>query len=217
MDTYTIEEIYNKACELVDTNTKNQVDLDFARFVIFFNLAQNEFLKSIINTLRSSDLVETAQRFLQPVIITTTDSQGSIRYKYNFPENFIKHEKIIATAIKGDCDTSGFMMDLDEVKPTDVDRWMTDSNRKPSFEFREAFYYVGNDGVYLYTDGTFSFNTVELIYYRLPVQVDIAGYEHEDGTQSTNIETEWSRTEVESILHDMIAVYTRAQLPIKQE
>lgn len=218
MDTYTIDEIYIKACELVDTNTQNQVHLDMPRFVIFFNHSQNEFLKSTINTLRSSDLVEVSQRFLQPVNIQQDlAASNAERKKYIFPSDFIKHEKVTAKIVKENCGSEGFYVNFEEAKPTDVDRWMLDSNRRPSFEFRESFYYVATDGVWLYTDGTFDFRDVELIYYRFPRQIDIAGYEKEDGSPSTNIQTEWSRTEVESILQNMVSLYTVAQLPIKQE
>lgn len=216
MDTYDILEIYVKACELVDTNTKNQVDLSKERFVLFYNSAQNNYLRSIVNALRSSDLVEIAQRFLSGVQIQQESSETDC-FKYTLPEDFVKHVSILAKAIKGECDSNGYHMTLDEAKASDIQIWLTDSCRKPSFEFRESFYYVGSDGVHLYTDNTFSYSQVILLYYRLPIQVDIEGYEKEDGSQSTNIQTEWSRTEVEAILDIMVAQYSKAQLPIKQE
>lgn len=218
MDTYDILEIYNKACEMVDTNTKNQVTLDIPRFVLFYNAAQNQFIRSILQTLRSSDQVEIAQRFLQPVPMELNeDESGDNYFKYDFPEDFIKHEKVLASAIKEGCGETGYTMRLEEVKPTDVDLWLTDTTREPSFEYREGFYYVGKDGVFLYTDSSFSYSDVTLIYYRLPVQIDIEGYINEQDEESTTIQTEWSRTEVETILSLMVENYTRAQLPIKQE
>lgn len=210
----TTQELYVLMSEQVDTNTRNQVSLDKPRFVLFFNDAQDMYLKDIIDNLRSSDLVQKAQKFLEQKPLSLSGT-GYMHEKFEFPDDYLKREEVIGIATSGSCGTG--LMSLEEIKPSDVDYWLTDEYLKPSFDYRESFYYVGEDSVNIYNDGSFTFSTVNLIYYRKPVRLDIAGYEREDGSASEDIETEWEEPEVRDIIKVAVDNFIRSQLPIKAE
>lgn len=90
-----------------------------------------------------------------------------------------------------------------EAKNENVHELLGDDNNKPSFDYRETFYTIGDGKVVVYENG-FRTDEVRMTYYRNPVRVDLAGYINAAGERSTDIDPELPDPLVEEIL-DMVA------------
>ena len=71
-----------------------------------------------------------------------------------------------------------------EAKNENVHELLGDDNNRPSFDYRETFYTIGDGKVVVYEDG-FLTDEVRMTYYRNPVRVDLAGYINAAGERST--------------------------------
>jgi len=208
-----VEEIFDLTKELVDTNSNNQVTIDEARFVIFYNKAQEVYLRTILDNTRQNDKVQYAQKFLVPAK-KLKGKPGMIKQEQRFqlPPDFVKREEIIVTGTKGECSD---LMYVEEVKPSDITFLLTDEYHKPSFDFRESFYYIGDDSIVIYNDGNFKISDVGLVYYRQPKRIDMAGNLDALGNPTKTIETEWEDTAIHDIVEILVSRYAVAKLPIR--
>lgn len=69
---------------------------------------------------------------------------------------------------------------------------LPDAFMKPSFDWREVPFRIAEDKVHAESDGTFQIPFTVLDYLRYPVEMDIEGYRHADGTPSKNVDCELS-------------------------
>lgn len=209
-----IRTAYIYATELLDTNSNNQVDLDKSRFILFFNKSQSNYQEALLRNLDSSDAIQKAQKLLETITIKADSSSTRERFRFKLPDNFMKREDIInIVASKGSCTST--IEYLSEVKASNISYMLIDENTRPSFEFRESLYIPQSDYIDVYSDGSFSISSIDLVYYRSANPVDIEGYENEFGNASRNINPEWSDTETYEILDQLVLEYSRAKLPVR--
>ncbi len=94
-------------------------------------------------------------------------------------------------ANKGNCKNR--ILDVIEVvKQGDTRMKLISPHTSPSFLYQETLCMISSDNFYVYSDSTNSFTITDLYisYLRYPVNMDVAGYFHLDGTASTNVNCE---------------------------
>lgn len=191
-----IEEAYLKFLSKVEKNlTNDSLSADRDRFVLLFNEAQNKFIEGVLER-RAIDEVEYIQRLVvqKKPLSNIKDLLNS--NEFAIPDDyfyFINLEVVGAS----DCGNATFL--AWQVKLEDVQELLHDKFNKPSFDFRETFYTIGEDSIRVYKDD-FSIDKVFLTYYRYPRQVDISGYIKADGTQSSSVDPEWDDKVTDRIL-----------------
>lgn len=77
------------------------------------------------------------------------------------------------------------------IKHADVTTLLNSENYKPSFEYRETFCTIANNSISVYTDGTFTVDTINIGYIRYPKEIDVEGYIKTDGSASKNQDSEF--------------------------
>lgn len=77
---------------------------------------------------------------------------------------------------------------------------LADEFNKPSYDYRDAFYTIGEEGIRVYK-GDFNVDKLFLSYYRYPNPVDISGYIKSDNSSSTDIDPELDDKLVDIILN----------------
>lgn len=92
------------------------------------------------------------------------------------------------TADKGNCKDWPVYLFQPPLPHADINFFLNNSNYKPSFEYQEALMQISSDQIIIYTDGTFEPKMIIGYYLRYPAKVDIAGYVHLDGTNSTTVD-----------------------------
>lgn len=121
-------------------------------------------------------------------------------------------------ADKGKCKNRKIWINRDLAKHGDLQFILNNEHYKPSFEYQETFNFLSSDEISIFTDGTFTPKTVNIMYMRYPVYIDKTGYIKFDGTPSVDQDCELE-TYLEDELLDLtvenLAMYTENQSAIQ--
>lgn len=121
-------------------------------------------------------------------------------------------------ASKEECKNRIIYVNEDLVKHADITLLLTNNNYKPSFEYQETFCDISSDEIHYYTDGTWNIDKGFISYLRYPKEMDIQGYEHFDGSQSTNIDCEledYLKNEILDYAVEELAMFTENPVAIQ--
>lgn len=198
-----IREAYLRALQKNETNLANGgIKLDKGRFVFLFNEAQDRLVWYYLNR-KDDETVRSIQFLLRYWVdldrlsrMTNPDATS-----FALPDDFLWFSNISGVFRRGECSVTDFGMW--EVKNENVHELLADANNKPSFDFRETFYTIGDGSVVVYEDG-FNTEALRMTYYRKPKRVDIEGYMRPDGTDSSTIDPELPDRLCEEVL-DIVA------------
>lgn len=195
-----INEAYIHFLDLVNRNaTNNNINVDKFRFVNLFNKVNIEYVSWILEK-RNEDVI----RHISPLLIL----EKSLKIKesktthslFTLPSDYFELANLHVTASQGECKREKIY--TFEVKSENIEELLSDTNNKPSFKFRETFYFTSSNSVAIYKDD-FTIDQANLSYYRYPKQVDIKGYIHTDGNSSKDIHPELDDKIVHKILTAM--------------
>lgn len=89
------------------------------------------------------------------------------------PADYFEWKRVSAIGTKGCCDKRPFVIYLTE--EANIDVLLRDENKKPNFSWGETFAVLGNNKVLVYTNGDFEISDAQLIYYKQPIRIEIAG------------------------------------------
>jgi len=199
----TIQEAYLRSLQKNEQNLANGgIKLDPGRFVLLFNEAQDRLIRYYLNrkddeTIRSIQTLLIYWKSLNK--INHIDDPEST--SFDLPDDYLWFSNIKGAFSYKGCEVGDFVMW--EAKNENVHELLGDDNNKPSFDYRETFYTIGDGKVVVYENG-FRTDEVRMTYYRNPVRVDLAGYINAAGERSTDIDPELPDPLVEEIL-DMVA------------
>lgn len=199
----TIQEAYLRSLQKNEQNLANGgIKLDPGRFVLLFNEAQDRLIRYYLNR-KDDEIIRSIQTLLvywrNLAKIGHDDDPEST--SFGLPDNYLWFSNIKGVFSYNGCEVSNFVMW--EVKNENIHELLGDDNNKPSFDYRETFYSIGEDKIVVYED-MFRTEEVRMTYYRTPVRVDLAGYINAAGDRSTDIDPELPDPLVEEIL-DMVA------------
>lgn len=200
----TIEQAYLQWLQLVDRNlTNNNISADKPRFIMAFNSLQNRYLEWLLEK-RNEDAIRYASPLLEPNKNLQKSASTPSYESFDLPTDYFDFANLAVFASKGGCkDQRVFTF---EVKSEDVEELLADVDNRPSFEYRETFYYTASNKINVFkTD--FSIDKAQLTYYRYPKKVDIVGYIKEDGSSSSSVDPEWDDKSVTRILIAMSKEY----------
>lgn len=199
----TIQEAYLRSLQKNEQNLANGgIKLDPGRFVLLFNEAQDRLIRYYLNrkddeTIRSIQTLLVYWKSLNKVNHIDDPESTS----FSLPDDYLWFSNIKGSFYYNGCEVGDFVMW--EAKNENVHELLGDDNNRPSFDYRETFYTIGDGKVVVYEDG-FRTEEVRMTYYRNPVRVDLAGYINAAGERSTDIDPELPDPLVEEIL-DMVA------------
>lgn len=93
------------------------------------------------------------------------------------------------------------------VQTDDLDIMEDSTLEKSSFEWGEVLYRLAENKIRGNTDSTFSLKKASIDYLRYPAKIDMEGYEHFDGTQSTTVQCELPAFAHADIVEEALFVY----------
>lgn len=195
----TIQEAYLRSLQKNEQNLANGgIKLDPGRFVLLFNEAQDRLIRYYLNrkddeTIRSIQTLLVYWKLLKEVSHIDDPESTS----FGLPDDYLWFSNIKGAFSYKGCEVGDFVMW--EAKNENVHELLGDDNNRPSFDYRETFYTIGDGKVVVYEDG-FRTDEVRMTYYRNPVRVDLAGYINAAGERSTDIDPELPDPLVEEIL-----------------
>jgi hypothetical protein len=202
-----ITEAFLQFRQLVNrNNTNNNVSVDKPRFIQMFNDIQNRYLDFLLSNKRGDDSIRRAGIFHNTESLQLISSNESHRNLYKLPSNYFDLSNLEILCTKGGCKKQSFH--TFEVKTEDLQELLNDKFSEPSFEYRETFYHISGDSAISIYKKDFTIDSVNLLYYRYPKNVDIEGYIKSDESNSTNINPEWEDRDVSKILMAMSSEFS---------
>lgn len=162
-----------------------------------------------INLTKEGD-EETTMRVDDLQILLDSENLSSTKqdlyYKSEiFPKNYGWFKTILVYGKKDKCGEE-LISDLHHIEEANINDWLNDWSKKPSFEFRQAFYTLSGNTVKVYTNNEFEITKIKLIYYRLPAQFDILDCEHADKSMGLNKDIEFKDDVAELIIDEAAAI-----------
>lgn len=152
---------------------------------------RDEFQKLIVpdEELTASEV----NKFVYTADLTTTKQ----RYLFLLRANM--------QATKGKCVNRKLKGRLTETDDLDLveDSPLEDS----SFEWGDCIYRLAEDKIRMRSDGTFLIKKATIDYLRYPKKMDMVGYEHFDGSASTNVECELPEFLIPNVVNEALVTY----------
>ena len=174
-----------------------------------FNKGQLEWTRRQIhgiNTLKEGDeeskmRVDDLNVLLNdpPINLPLTD-EGDYVVTNPVPSDYAYFKRVIVKVSRKGCPSKqlGYCYFIEEAN---AEMWQSDENKQPSFKWSESFFTIVNNKIKVYTNGDFTVDSIHLIYYRFPTEIDFLNCTHLDGTSGLDVSCEF-KNDVAEILVD---------------
>ena len=225
---YKIDQRLNK----LSTNEHQQIQLEDK--ILALNEAQIKLIKQKIDGIsivsgmgmdsfkkRYEDLQNLVLNYNhQPLVLTIKDeslNQWSVNLNALTPKYmFYVDSDMIAD--KGRCVDRKIWINRDLAKHGDLQFILNNDHYKPSFEYQETFNFLASDEISVFTDGTFTPKTLQVMYMRYPLYINKVGYTMLDGNPSINQNCElelYLEDELLDLTVQNLAMYTENQSAVQ--
>lgn len=166
----TTAEIYERSLLKLDAVSTESIAIDKGSFCYYFNDSQNQIIEHFIQT-KTDENIRYIQKLLTTKDVLSTNTKYEFYKEFPLPEDYFEFSSVIGKASDNKC--KDVTMFLYEIKNQNKDIILSDEYSKPSFLYREAPFYIGNNCVNIYIDNTFKLDKIILDYYRYPVQIGL--------------------------------------------
>jgi hypothetical protein len=152
---------------IIKANKNAQTDntaVDKGRFTKIYNEASNKFVEWTLDKKNGEDI-----KYIQELLDTKNITETTVKSNYQLftlPKDYFASSTLSAKATGGCC-TNIDMEELFEIKSDNESILISDSNTKPSIEYRGTIYYFQNNTVKIFTDD-FKIDSIGLTYYKKP-------------------------------------------------
>jgi hypothetical protein len=145
-----------------------------------FNKGQVDWCRRQIvgtNLLKQGDeqsrrRVDDLQVLMTPAPLVVTNR--GLYFEAPLPGDYFEYKKLDASAISKDCG-DGRPLIIYQGEEVNVPSLLRDDNKKPSFDWAETFATLVNNTFRIYTNGEFTLKSADVLYYRQPSYIQIAG------------------------------------------
>lgn len=204
--------LYELDMKLNNLASNKHQEIETKNKIIALNQAQLQFIKKRhnINNIYKTSFDVGIKRYeeLEFLVVpheefTLTKLTGSNPY-YGYETSLDKSKYFMyvdsyTLASKGECTDHPVINRL--IKHSDLPVLYKNEHYKPSFEYQETLSIISDNKFIVYTDGTFSPNTVHISYLRYPREVDMYGYINFDGAPSVEVDSEFPLSTKDEILN----------------
>jgi hypothetical protein len=225
---YKIDQRLNK----LSTNEHQQIQLEDK--ILALNEAQIKLIKqkvdgiSVVSGLGMDAFkkrYEDLQRLVidynhQPLTLVESDKEIH-QWKTNIHQlepKYMFYVDSYVLADKGRCKDRKIWINRDLAKHGDLQFILNNEHYKPSFEYQETFNFLASDEISIFTDGTFTPKSINIMYMRYPVYINKTGYIMLDGLPSFDQDCELE-TYLEDELLDLtvqnLAMFTENQSAVQ--
>jgi len=177
-----------------------------------FNKAQVEWTRRQlhgINLVKEGDEQSNRRKDDLQILLTTFDlptSNEQYFYSGVLPEDYLQWKRVDVLSKKGCCDKRSMVVYLAE--EGNLRQLLIDKSKQPSFEWGETFATLKGGKVNIYTNGDFTIEDTDLIYYRQPQKIQILGCTdpYTNLTSTADILCEFKDDIVELIIDEAVSI-----------
>jgi len=225
---YKIDQKLNK----LSTNEHQQIQLEDK--ILALNEAQIKLIKQKVDGLstvsgmgldafkkRYEDLQSLVESYNhQPLTLSILNPELN-QWKANIhllEPKYMFYIDSYVIADKGRCKNRKIWINRDLAKHGDLQFILNNTHYRPSFEYQETFNFLSSDEISIFTDGTFTPKTINIMYMRYPQYINKEGYIMLDGEPSydQNCELElYLEDELLDLTVQNLAMYTENQSAVQ--
>jgi len=225
---YKIDQRLNK----LSTNEHQQIQLEDK--ILALNEAQIKLIKqkvdgiSVVSGLGMDAFkkrYEDLQRLVidynhQPLTLVESDKEIH-QWKTNIHQlepKYMFYVDSYVLADKGRCKNRKIWINRDLAKHGNLQFILNNEHYKPSFEYQETFNFLASDEISIFTDGTFTPKSINIMYMRYPVYINKTGYIMLDGLPSFDQDCElelYLEDELLDLTVQNLAMYTENEDAVK--
>lgn len=171
----TFNEAYERyLLELQSNGITDKIDSNKQKFSVDYNESIDRLVEYFIEKKIDDD-----NRYIQKLKIIDKEvvdrkSKGN-KDIFKLPKDYFDFISLNPFASKDSCNNQLFK--VDEIKPENLNNYLTDEFTKPSFKYRESFYILNEDSITLFKED-FSFTRILLSYYRYPQHIELINKEN---------------------------------------
>jgi len=225
---YKIDQKLNK----LSTNIHQQINLEDK--ILALNEAQIKLIKqkvdgfSVISGMgldafkkRYEDLQSLVVNYNnQPLDLTLKNAELNQWFAnlHTLDPKYMFYIDAYVLADKGVCKDRKIWINRDLAKHGDLQFILNNTHYKPSFEYQETFNFLSTDEISIFTDGTFTPKTINIMYMRYPVYINKTGYIMLDGQPSFDQDCElelYLEDELLDLTVQNLAMYTENQSAVQ--
>jgi hypothetical protein len=184
----SVQELYKRFLMMINKNDTNAgVTVLPADFVLLFNAEALRWLAEELKKDEDNIDVNKIDQLFNPNVKLTLAEKHEKFLDFTLPDDYFQVYGSYSFADRGPC--QGVRMANYEKKPGNLVPILSDSDNRPSFDYQEAPFVLTENVLRLYFDDYEVKNTF-VNYYRVPKQIDMAGYINFNEEPSTNIDPE---------------------------
>jgi hypothetical protein len=192
-------ELYKRFLLKNNKNDSNEgVNILPSLFVLMFNTEAKRWLGQKLNEDSDNIRLDHLDILLKSDVKLKEVNKGSDWIEFELPDGFYRHSSSFALVNKDNC--SGVKIFYFEKKPLGFVATLADDFSKANFDYQEAPFIITEKKIKAYIDG-YEIKDFLTSYYRVPKDIDIAGYEKIDGTPSKDIDCELEDESIDEILN----------------
>ena len=158
-----------------------------AIFVLLFNAESLRWLAEELKKDEDNIDVNKIDQLFNPDTLMEVLEKGKKFIDYSLPDDYFQVYGSYSVVDRDLC--TGVVMANYEKKPGNLIPLLHDADNKPSFDYQEAPFILTENKLRLFFDD-YTVKETFVNYYRTPKPIDMAGYTHFDGTESTDIDPE---------------------------
>ena len=204
----SVNEAYYQFSLLLNKNSERKnIEIGKENFVILYNREIQRWLAEFIEKNMNSDNIFTIAELLVHDFELEKISSNNSHTHYKIPDDFFQvlAGNSYSKVTKGQC--TGVIYNFFK-KPNDFNIQIEDKFLKPSFEWERGLGEIFSHGIVIYT-GDFTIQNSYIAYFKVPPKIDMEGYTHIDGSNSTNIDPQISDYLVGQVIDRVVVEVTR--------
>lgn len=184
----TVQELYKRFLLMINKNDTNAgVNIPPAEFVLLFNAETLRWMAEELKKDEDNIDINMIELLLMTDVQVTPVNKQKEFIEFTMPSDFFQVYGSYSFADRGSC--TGVKIFNYEKKPGNLIPILQDMATRPSFDYQEAPFVIGQDKLKVYFDDYVVRDTF-INYYRVPRNIDMEGYITFSGAESTNIDPE---------------------------
>ena len=200
-------DIYKRFLLKINKNDSNDgIAILQSHFIILFNTESTRWLGEKLKGDGDNIKLDQLDTLLEPNVELKLVKKYDDSVEFQLPENFYRHASSYSIVDKGNC--KGVKIFNFDKKALGLTATLADDFSKPQFDFEETPFIITHNKMKIFYDD-FEIKRVFETYYRVPTQIDIAGYNHPDGTPSTDIDSDLVPDSIDEILNRLAVEVNR--------
>lgn len=200
------KEIYKRfLLKLNKNDTNDGINILASVFVLIFNTEAVRWLGEQFNEKADNWKLSQLDNLLEVDVNLNKVKKYDDSVEFQLPDDFYRHASSYSIVDKGNC--KGLKVFNFEKKALGFNTNIADDFSGPQVEYQETPFQITKNKMKIYFDD-FEIKRVYASYYKLPKLIDIAGYEHIDGSISSDIDTDLIPDQIDEILDRVVEEVT---------